>query len=286
MAIQMKTESHKPSLFTYTDYRKYLCDYYAAAKKERAHFSFRFFAKMAGFTSPNYLKLVMEGKRSLSSDGIEKFLKALKLKGTEARFFRLLVLANQASTPEERDFYTRQVLKTRVVRELKPLSEAQYDYYTKWYHLPLRELVLRSDFRHDPKWIADQFTPSLTEAQVRDGLQLLETLGLIEKNAEGAFCQTQAALTTGDEVVNQAVSNYHRQMIALGAEAIERFPADKRDISSLTVGVSKMMAEKIKVMIQDFRKELIAVMSEDKNVEKIMQINFQVFPLTKNGDDK
>jgi uncharacterized protein (TIGR02147 family) len=277
----MAHKPHIPSVLNYTDFRRFLMDYYAAMKAQTPYFSYRYFSKLAGFSSPNFLKLVMEGKRNLSGEGIEKFACAMKLKPAEARQFRMLVLMNQATVPEERDYYTRQILKSRVFRRLKPLTPELYEYYSEWFHVPLRELVARSDFRADPHWIGRQFTPPLSESQVANGLSLLEKLGLIARNEAGQITVTDTLISTGDEVEGQAIKNFHREMIKKGAEAIDRFAKPERDISSLTVGVSHGNAARMKQMIQEFRKELLAVTGEEQVVEEIVQVNFQLFPLVR-----
>ncbi|MBU0504516.1 MAG: TIGR02147 family protein [bacterium] len=276
-----KKQTTHINLFEYTDYRKFLQDYYKVKKQETPYFSYRYFSKIAGFTSPNYLKLIMDGERNLSPEGINKFTKALKLKPKEARYFRILILMNQAATHEEREFYTRQVLKSKGYKAVKPLNKAQYDYYSQWFHIPLRELVVRSDFNSDPSWIAHQFTPPLKETEVKEGIETLLKLGLIEKTKDDSFIQKDSSITTGDRVTGQAVKNYHRSMIVKGAESLDRFGADERDISSLTMGLSSKTVKKLKSMILDFQREVMHVVDQDEEIEEIVQFNFQLFPLTK-----
>ncbi len=55
------------SIFTYTDYRAFLHDAYTHAKATNPAFSYRYFAKKAGFSSPNFLKLVIDGVYNLIS---------------------------------------------------------------------------------------------------------------------------------------------------------------------------------------------------------------------------
>jgi uncharacterized protein (TIGR02147 family) len=277
----MTKPSEIPSVFAFTDYRQYLQVYYTAMKKLTAHFSFRYFSKMAGLGSPNFLKLVMDGERGLSPDGIERFAKALKLKAPEAKFFRILVLMNQAETTEERDYHARQLFKSRVFRQLRPLTPDLYEYYAEWFHIPMRELVARSDFKDDPVWIAHQFTPSISEAQARSGMELLARLGLIVRDACGQWQQSDAVISTGDEAPGQAILDYQRRMIQMGEEALLRFTPEERDVSSLTLGVSAANAKKLRDMIRAFRKELLSVAAETQAVEEIMQVGFQMFPLTK-----
>ena len=67
-------------LFKYLDYRHFLKDHYREQKEKKGSvFSFRSFARQAGLRSPNFLQLVMEGKRNLGPDGIKGFAKALDM---------------------------------------------------------------------------------------------------------------------------------------------------------------------------------------------------------------
>ena len=52
-------------IIEYTDYRKFIQDYYDERKRSSA-FTWRDFARDAGFSSPIYLKYVCEGKKNLS----------------------------------------------------------------------------------------------------------------------------------------------------------------------------------------------------------------------------
>ena len=281
----MVLKSQNLSVVNYSDFRKYLKDYYLEMKRNTKHFSFRYFSKMAGFSSPNFLKLVMDGERNLSADGVNRFAKALKLDAKETRHFRLLVLMNQAASTEERDYFTRQMLKSKSYRDSHPLGEAVYDYYSKWFHIPLRELVARPDFKNDPEWIARQFTPNLSEREVREGLETLKRLGLIQEVENNGLCQVNRSVTTGDEVSGSSVANYHREMMRLASESIDRFAAEQRDVSSLTIGLTHETFLKIKKMVQDFRKEIIAVANQDEKVEEIIQFNFQLFPIVQKKDE-
>jgi len=58
--------SYEPlAVYAYLDYRAFLRDYYAERKAASRAFSYRAFSKRAGVSAPNYLKLVIDGKRSL-----------------------------------------------------------------------------------------------------------------------------------------------------------------------------------------------------------------------------
>lgn len=276
-----KNKALHPNIFEYTDYRAFLRDCYIALKKNAPYFSYRYFAKAAGFNTSNFYKLVADGKRNLSSDGAEKFAKALKFNPREARYFKLLVLQNQAQTPQEKDFFLKQILRTGRVKNLKPLSQAQYDYYSRWFLLALRELVARSDFKNDPHWIATQFIPSISAKEASEGLATLIKLDLVKQRDDGCYEQTHTVVTSKDNLTGQAIVNYHQEMIRLGIDAITRFPAHEREISTLTIGASAEKVQKIKKMIQEFQNELMHELQTTSTVEKVVQLNFQLFPLTR-----
>ena len=59
------------SIVEYKDYRQYIQDYYDERKRSSA-FTWREFAKLAGFASGSYLKLVCDGKTRLMEEGAKK----------------------------------------------------------------------------------------------------------------------------------------------------------------------------------------------------------------------
>lgn len=65
-------------IFEYRDYREYMRDFYEERKRCSA-FTWREFAKLAGFSSSGYLKLVCDGKTRLSLAGIPQVASAMNL---------------------------------------------------------------------------------------------------------------------------------------------------------------------------------------------------------------
>ena len=94
--------SHRPSVYEYVDYRAYLRAFYEAEKAQRAAFSYRYFARRAGLASPNFLKLVIEGKRNLGKESVLAFATALDLNAEETEFFNDLVAFAQGGPHERR----------------------------------------------------------------------------------------------------------------------------------------------------------------------------------------
>ncbi|OFZ20242.1 MAG: hypothetical protein A2X94_15315 [Bdellovibrionales bacterium GWB1_55_8] len=269
------------NVFEYADYRNYLRAVFLEKKSKNTRFSYRVFSRLAGFSSPNFLKLVIEGQRNLSSESIAKISAALKHNRESASFFRHLVLMNQATSAEERNSHAEQVLKSRHYRQHHPLSRERYEYYSRWYVVAVRELVDTKGFQEDPDWIARTVTPSITVTEATQALEILKRLELVASNENGKLVQTSRIVSAGDEVASVALAEFHRQMIDKGREAIDRFPSHERDISSVTLGLSAANVIKVKELIQRFRKQLLEIAEHDAHATQVYEVNFQYFPLSK-----
>jgi uncharacterized protein (TIGR02147 family) len=271
------------SLFEYMNFRDYLRDYYAEKKMQHAFYSFRLFAQKAGFASPNFLKLVIDGKRNMSKESAFRFSKALGHTRKEAEYFENLVFFNQSKTLEEKNAYLANIMKGRKNCDPKKIEQSEFAYYSAWYIPIIRELVIAMDFYDDYKKLGRAVDPAISAAEAEKAVKLLLQLGYIRKNGGGHYEQSAVFLSTGGPVVRSlAVANFHKAMIERASESLERFPAKERDISCLTLGVSESTLPAIVSRIAEFRRELLEMAGSDPHIKKIIQVNFQLFPLSIN----
>ncbi len=277
----MRIERKPVNLFSYNDYRVYLKELYQSAKKTRSSFSFRRFSRIAGFASPNFLKLVMDGKRNLTEDSLPLFMKGLGLNKQEQEFFKNLVFYNQAKTNEKKDYYYQKLIQSKKFSQLKPIEKHQYEYCSEWYHSVIRELVVSKEFDGTPEWLSRKIFPAITPAQARRSLETLEKLGFIKKNDEGKYQQSSPLVSTGSEVASLALYNYHLNLLDIAKTALEGVPAEQRDMSSMTLGVAKSRVGQLKKMIQEFRQQIMKTVSTDNDPEEVIQLSIQMFPLTR-----
>ncbi len=278
----------KPDIYEYVNYREYLRDFYEAGKEAGSAVSYRYLARKAGFSSPNFFKLVMDGERNISADSVEKFADALDLEGEQRRFFADLVAFNQAESEEARNEAFERIAARQRFREARRIDSTMFEYLSNWYHPAIRELAARPDFRADPAWIAETLTPSITEQQAEQSLDLLFEMGLLVRGDDGKIARGEPSLTTGHEVGSLAIKNYHRQMLERASASIEAFDSEVRDISALTVCIDAEMVDEFKERIHAFRETLLHLADETDDPEAIYQLNVQLFPLTTppHGDDE
>jgi uncharacterized protein (TIGR02147 family) len=71
-------------------------------------------------------------------------------------------------------------------------------------------------------------------------------------------------------------------MMDRASAAIDLIPAADRDISSLTLCLGKNGLRRLKDRILRLRKELLELSVLEVDATQVVQVNFQLFPLTQN----
>ncbi len=268
-------------IFQYTDYRKYLSDFYEAEKKRNPHYSHRYIAQKVGFTSSGFFSKILQDKTNISNDLALRFAEFLKLKKNEAEYFGLLVFFNQAKSHADKKRWFEKIVafsKSKV----KIVQVSQYEFFQKWYYVAIRELLAFYKFNGDFQQLGKMIDPAISPAQAKKGIQLLEKLGLIKKEEDGYYKQTDTLISTGYDVRSVAINNFQLATLDLAKESIDRFPKDERDISTLTLSFSKELYGVIHEKLKGFRREMLELVKNDTNaVDRVYQVNFQIFPLSK-----
>ncbi len=274
-------------LYSYTDYRRYLKDYFTSQKEAVLHFSFRFFARIAGFSSPGFLKMVMEGQRNLSLSSINKVTKGLKLSQKESAYFEALVLFNQAETRKDKDLYFERLASLKPHVKFHGLEKDQYEYFTQKHYVILREMVALPDFKEDTVWIAQKLKMPIKPKEVDYSLALLLRLGLLKRDEKGKLVQAEATLSTPPEVDSMEVASFHRAMLDEAKESMWDVPAAWRHFSSLTIPIPKNSIREIKSRIENFREEIMSLINQGStDYFEVYQMNIQLFPVTRTKEFK
>ena len=270
----------EPDVLQYTNYRVYLRDYYEFKKKTVPAFSLRFFAEKAGLSSHAHLKLTIDGKRNITKNTVVKLIHGLGLDGQRAAYFESLVFFNQAQTDADKQVYYAQLLKASPRSKLHKMDAAQFRIFREWHHSAILEMVALKDFRPIPDWISKRLGGLVTPVQVTESLKLLVELGLLVKTANG-YRQRDPLITTDDEVQDLMVKMYHLQMLKLSADMLSALPGSQRDVSALTFSIKREDFPNLKKHLQLMRKELLDFSAKAGEGEDVVQINIQLYPLTR-----
>lgn len=279
----------KVSIAAFLDFREYLKAILDTARENGEPITNRKFAQAVHINSSSWLTNVLSGAKGITRETAQGISTFLDHDDWERRYFEILVDFNQAKTVEKRNACFT-ALKQHLLRKgyhtLHVLEPDQYEFYSKWYYTAVRSLLGMFPMGDEYNRIGKLTSPSITAVQAKKSIKLLTRLGMIRKNDVGCYELTGSAITSGQGVRSLAVANFQRETMRLAIEALDRYTQDVRDISTVSVGVSDDGYKKITALLADCRKRIADISSADHNADRVYQINFQAFPLSKSKNGR
>jgi uncharacterized protein (TIGR02147 family) len=265
-------------IFNYFDYRCYLADYYTLHKSLDDTFSHRAFLKKAGIPGSVYLKRLILRQRKLSRKYVENFIAALGLSSREARYFRIMVHYGNELLLKTRESLLKEMLSLRSQNDDYQIKDSQLKYFSKWYYPVVREIVTIVDFKDNYAELARHVIPRISPQQARGAVRYLLKCGFIIKDPKGGYSLKDKFMTTGPEVQSTIMTEFHRKNLQWCADSLASVGLKDRDVSSLTMTVSRATYDTIKKEIISFRKRLMDLARDDTPGEMVCYAGFQLMP--------
>ncbi|MBR3669426.1 MAG: TIGR02147 family protein [Fibrobacter sp.] len=267
----------KPIL-EYKDYHLFMQDYYDYRKSHGA-FSWREFCKLAGFSSPNFLKLVCMGQSNLSMVKVEPVAKAMGLVAYEGEYFRQLVIFGNAVKDSVKKAALLEM--ERIAREHKArvVDSDTFQYYESWKYPVIRELAPMMPGAQ-PRKLAEECKEYVSAEEVRDILAFLVKTGFLKKNGDKVYTQTEKSVTGSPEALPIAIRAMHKEMGNMAVRAVDRYSASERYFTGMTIGVNEANYSRIVAEIDSCARKIAAIANESENLNQVYGLNFQLFPFT------
>jgi len=280
--------SSLPSLSEYMDYRLYLADFYLAKKSltrlSVRPYSYAIFSAAADIKSPNYLKMIIEGKRNLSPDMVGKFAKACALNKAQSDELKLLVLFNQAEDPADRNYALKQLSEYRVEQKLKlgQLDRKVFEKVPNWIGWIIYAMVDQDGVSFESAQLKDLLRGKASEVEINEALENLLKSGELVKDADGKIAKGKPT-EAPEEIPSALVRKLQMQLMYLGLESLYQDGANEREFGSLTLSLTAKEFEDIKFKLRQLRKAL----HKDNSIarmtgkgERVYQLNLQLFPVS------
>jgi len=262
----------------YTDFRQYMLDFYEEKKRTSA-FSWREFNKLAGFTSPNYLKLVCDGKSKLSKAKVSAVAQAMNLAGYEETYFELMVSFDNA----KEECRKKEILQEmdRMAREHKArlVDGDAFEFYHSWEYPVIRELAPMMPGAK-PSEMAAACNEEISAEDVSRILKFLVKRGfLIFEN--GKYSQTEKTVIGSREAIPLAIRDMHRSMANYGEKAIDKYSSKERLFTGITMGINEELYSKVVEELENCCRRINTLTANCDNLNQVYRMNIQFFPFTK-----
>jgi uncharacterized protein (TIGR02147 family) len=262
----------------YTDYRKYIQDYYDERKRTSA-FSWHMFAQKAGFSSDVYLKYVCEGKKNLSVGSAGSVASAMGLVGFEQTYFVLMVSYAHAKDDKTKRAAFEERCALALAHKMRVLGDEEFNYFKSWKNSVIRELAPHMPGAK-PLEIARACKQKISATEVSETLDFLVKAKLLKKDKSGNYQQTDKAIKMAPvEAVPLAARDLQRQMGEFAIQSLE-LPLSERVMSGYTLGLTHRAYERIKKEMEDFWRRIVAIATEDDETDCVYRLNMQLFPMS------
>lgn len=266
------------SVLEYKDYHLYMQDYYDERKRLGA-FSWREFCKSAGFSSPNFLKLVCMGQSKLSKVKACAVARAMGLVGYEEDYFCELVTFCNAEKDSVKKASLLEMQKIALEHKVRVVDGDAFQYYESWKYPVLRELIPMMPGAC-PRDIAEECKEHVSAEEVRDILGFLLKAGFLKKDGEKVYSQTEQTVIGSKEALPIAIRSMHREMANMAARAVDRYSPNERYFTGVTLSVNEEANRRIVAEIDACCKKVLSIANEYKDQNQVCRINFQFFPVT------
>ncbi len=267
-----------PNIYEYNNFRKYLADFQNAKKVTDKRFNKSNVCKLLGLPNTrSYFNDILRGKK-ITSVFVDRFVNLLELTSDEEQFFRVLVKFNQAESPNERELYFEQLISLNKTPN-KVLSKELFKYYSNWYNSAIRAILNYYTFSGDYKELAKKVFPSISVAQAKESVHLLEKLHLIEKDDEGNYQLTDNSISAPEYIRNDLIKQYQMKCLDLAKNSIIKNGSHPQTIATNTISISNEGYKRLEKKINKFRSEVRSLVHKDEHTaEKVYQLNIQLFP--------
>lgn len=284
-----RTSVLPPSLSDYMDFRLFLADFYHfkkdSTKQSLRPYNYAVFSAAADIKSPNYLKMIIEGKRNLSMDMVAKFAKACGLNKAQSDEFKLLVTFNQAEDPADRNYALKQLSEYRVQQKLKrgEFDRKVFEKVPNWIGWIIYALVDQEGVSFETSKLKDLLRGKASESEIDQALKNLLISGELQKDPETGLITKGKPTEAPDEIPSALIRQLQMQLMYLGLESLYQDKATEREFGSLTLSLTAAEFEELKFKLRQMRKALhkentIARMASKG--ERVYQLNLQLFPVS------
>jgi uncharacterized protein (TIGR02147 family) len=278
-----------PRLADYTDFRQYLKDVYEFRRETESTglraYSYSAFSAAADIRSPNYLKLIIEGRRNLSDDMISRFARALRLNKMETEEFRVLVHYGQATEPIQRNQFLKELADLRAERAFASgaISEQAWEKIPGWMGWVIFAMTDQAGVQFDPEELYRLIRAKTSPDDVKGALRKLMQEGHLVGDSPTQMTKGRDLIESPQDLPVAMIRKLQAELIYLGIESLFRDSPKEREFGAMTMAMTQEEFDHVRFELRQLRKRLqkdLMVRRQSSKGDRVYQLNIQLFPVT------
>jgi uncharacterized protein (TIGR02147 family) len=229
--------------------------------KRNPAYSLRAFSRSLGIDSST-VSAILKGSRPLTIKSAKKIIQGLDIVNPVQV---QSIIAETFAGKEERSALNYQELSLEAAEAI-----------AHWQHFAILAVLDLTEFKATERTISERLNIPL--GTVLECLDRLARLKLVTKGPKG-WRLTGENLATPSDIASSALREGHRQYIQKAMESLENDPVEVRDISGITMSISRSRLAEARKMVQNFRRKLSTLL-EDGPRDAVYRLNVQLFPIS------
>lgn len=260
-------------IFDYQAYREFIKDYVELQRNLDLKFSYIYYSK-AIKASDSYLKLVVNGKRSLNLDKANLLASKFKLKPVDTSYFLTLIMLESAQSESMKQYYQDILLNYKGLSmtygNKHPHTISVFNDILSW---ELFSLIGVDGFRDDPEWIIKKLNRrGLNKTLISKTFENLIHKNIVKKLPNNKYKANDLVLEDGKDVRYAYSLALDRAKEHLHSE----FEEKSSYFDSFCLILSEDQKDSIKRLLSETRGKIaeIAKRKEAKSFIAFLNMNF------------
>lgn len=241
----------------------------------------RAFAKQIGL-GQSALSQVLAGKKNLSLERGAQVASELGLSGSEAEYFRSLLLMENTKNLKLKSELLTQVQSQNPSRPVREYSVDMFSVIADWYHLVIKNMVGLKGFEFTPENISK--TLGLSKIEVEVAIERLLRLEVIEPDSKqkGKYKKVDDYIMIRSNEASEALRTFHRQMLEKAIISLAEQTPKEKFVGSETFAISQKQLPKAFALADEFLTQMSKLSQETTHPTMVYHLGVQFFNMMKN----
>jgi uncharacterized protein (TIGR02147 family) len=261
------------NIFQFRNFREFLKRHLNLRQEKTPGYSLRQFSKELG-VSHSRLSEILSSESSISMSLAVKISEGLNLQNGERAFFMDLVRMDCGRTKSARSDSLERVEDHFAGRTFQYESSSEGGLLSKWYYLPLIEMLSKSKPTRDAKIIE---LLGIKDDELQTAKRFLIDNGYIQELQSGRTKKSKAYLKFEKAVPTPLIRQFHKKVIAHAQDAIEAQPIEQRKFLSSFIGVRKETIKEARKELEEFNQQFLKKYASEQSADSVYCFSLQLF---------
>lgn len=269
------------SVFLYEDLRSFLNGELQARIAKNPKYSIRAFARDLG-VSFSRLSEIISKSQGIALSTANKITSALKMSDMEKEYFEQLIISKHGRSSEMRSAALKKSELIKKSRRVISLRENYSDLLSRWYYLPLIELLT---IKNGSNLSLILQTLGISLQEVTAAIDILVRLGHIRKTEDGSWKKSKPFLKIESVTLSKCIRDFHAKFLEKAGTALRSQPIEKRKYLSTVLGIKKENIESARKELESFNQKFLEKFVSEDAAEVVYCFSMQLYQLEKAPND-